>query len=221
MSQRPEQASRAGAFARWVAKQAATRAVALALGAPAVTSSVMGWLAYANGLPLAWGFFAVMAVAAFTSTLLNQARSFLVAYSAAGKISMRGGELIRAISKLGTRGYGVSMIINNHADITLEYRVKRVTGHIEGRAILQDSDAALDGDTIEIRGGRVHSCGIAKMDPLESATIHGEIEIHVSYGRPGKLNYLLEETYTILGSTNDKGQTKNVRFILSPGKDYA
>src|SRR4051812_15175580 len=97
--------TRGQAIARWVGIQVAAKAVSLGLGTPLVTGAVMGALAYAQGLPLALGFLCVVLASAGASTMLNQARSFMLAYSVQGKFVLKGAFGERGQSGDGSQGY--------------------------------------------------------------------------------------------------------------------
>lgn len=199
--------SKTGILARWVGVQVAAKAVSLALGAPVVAATIMGALAYIEGLPLAWGFLAIIFSAAAAATLLNQTRSFMLAYSVANKLYTKGVEVHRAQDTAGRGGYVVGIEFHNSADIPLEYRVRRCSGHLQERVVVAtDGGTASDGDVIEAQGRRTFYLGIVVMNSAKNKNMPGEAEITYVYGKPGKLNNEETEKFSIRVTTGEDGE---------------
>lgn len=211
MAQTPKE-HRVGSVGKWLGLQVASKAVSLALGAPAVAAAGMAALAYLDALPLAWAFLATLAAAAFTSVLLNQARAFLLAYSVSGKIEVKGGELVRAKSHGGKIGYGMAIRVENHAAMPLEYNVRRVVGHLEGRLAVGDAPNPNRGSVVHGGDSRLFAIGVAPMRPAKSRQLHGEIDFEVAYGRPGKLNHVASGKFSVLAVTDEDGDVFEARF---------
>lgn len=209
MAPTPQRPGWGETIAKWLGLQVAAKAVSVALGAPVVVAGVMATLAYTQGLPLAWGFLAVVLAAAGASTVLNQARSFMLAYSVANKIYTTGVDAVPAADSGGKRGYGISIHFQNSADIPLEYRVRRSSAHLDGRIASvsgPDVHLATDGDIIEAGGRREFVVGLVPMALAKNKHISGELEITYAYGRPGKLNNERAEKFNLRITTDEEGK---------------
>jgi hypothetical protein len=211
MSNQPV-SQKAGSVARWFGLQVAAKAVSLALGAPVASGAVMGALAYAQGLPLAWGFLAVILAAAATATALNQVRSFVLSYSVVGKLYTATLSIERAMSLEEQEGYSVGVPFRNAADIALEYRVRRFSAHLDGRIVARhgpSANLATDGDVIEAGGSRIFIVGLVVMEPAIGKHLTGELEITYSYGRPGRLNNERTENFRMVVTTDEDGDVSS------------
>lgn len=176
------------ALVRWLGLQIAGKAVALALGAPIVTGAAMGILAYIQGLPLAYGFLAVLLSMASVSVLFNQARVFMLAYTANNKMVPEAAVVFRATDDHGNEGYAVGVTIRNKADVPLEFRETRSAAELDGRVLKQDV-VSTKGDIVESGECRIHVVGFVKMVPVTTGALAGKCDLVFDYGRPGNLIY--------------------------------
>jgi hypothetical protein len=209
---RPPSASKANAIAKWFGLQIAAKAVSLALGAPLISGAIMGVLAYAQGLPVAWGFLGVIVAAAATSTMLNQARSFMIAYSVSGKVSIYDAKVKSGMNLDKTVGYLVTIEFKNTADVPLQYHIDRFSGHIDNRIIARpgrSGEMAGLGGIISPGSGKLYTVGMAVMSLEKDKHLEGELEVTYSYGRLGKLNYINTEKFVLAISTGGTGTVKH------------
>lgn len=190
---------------RWIGLQIAAQAFKWAIGLPVVTGVVMAALAYANNLPLAWGFFGVLGASAFMATFMNQARAFTVSYNVAGKFHSTDVVLDRGLSRVSNKeGYRVGVIFRNVADIPLEYSVTRASASVGGRVVehepITTGSEVIAGKTIG------YMIGAAPMERVCSEHMFAEIEIEYAYGRPGKLKHRRVEKFTVAMHMSDSGE---------------
>ena len=176
----------------------------------------MGALAYMQGFPLAWGFLAVVLVAAGTSTLLNQARGFLVAYSPQNKVYISDCYAFYGVNPDQKQGYCIALTITNSSDVPMEYKAVRKSARFGDRAITVHSAKATDGDVIEPHRDRRHVLGAVVSPPMEETVIEGEVDFEFIYGRPGKLNYTTRRRYALLCQLDEQGAVTKSSFHPQP-----
>lgn len=198
-----------GVIARWFGLQIAAKAVSLALGLPVVSGAVAGGLAYAQGLPLFWGFVGALLSAAATSTALNQARSFLLAYNAANKITIEGVEVMRATDDAGVDGYGMGLQFENRADIPLEFQIIRISGSIEGRLAVDRTTTK--GGLVDAASTYTFGVGVVPSERRISELLSGTIDFHMLYGRPGRLKHTIERSVDVRFRTDQHGSVVSLR----------
>jgi hypothetical protein len=201
MATAPSKSSR---LARWFGLQLAAKAVGLALGTPLVAGAAMAVIAFVRGLPLEWAFPAVIVSAAGASALLNQARTFMLAYSVANKVYDHAIGAQLAANDEHPSGYSIFIRFLNAADVPLEYRVTRVSAHLEGR--LAKQQVVSTGSLIEAGEERPYMIGLVPMDPVQAGKIKGEVEVEYVYGRPGKLNHVTAHRRQLMIATDENGQ---------------
>lgn len=197
----------------WLAKQIAAKALGVALGLPLVTGTVMAVLAWLQGLPLATGLLFVVLAAAGASTILNQARTFSLAYSLAEKFEPVGFLVEAAKSRqLEHEGYGVAVTFQSSADVAIQYIVDKCRASLDGRVIPIEEGISTVYD-VEAYGARQWAFGIAPTGLKPSATILGDIEVTYRYGRPGKLNISRTAEHRIWVVTDAMGMVTESRIF--------
>lgn len=174
-------------FGKWLGLQIAAKAVSLALGLPIVAAIMMGALAYLQHLPLAYGFLAVLLAAAAVSLLMNQARTFMLAYSPINKVVAEIAMIMHAKDDDGKEGYAIGVLIHNRADVPMAFRVTREQGDVNGTVARQGKDAT-KGDIINAGDSRIHVIGLAVMASIPDSVLMGNVELAYKYGRPNNLS---------------------------------
>ncbi|MCZ4342023.1 hypothetical protein O4H52_10430 [Sphingomonadaceae bacterium G21617-S1] len=196
-----------------IATAIAAHALRLVLIATISVSTVTAIFAWLQSLPLVWGFLAVIAAAAGTATLLNQARAFLVSYSLAGKFRRKDvfvspGTLVQG----GAQGYQMGVIFENRSDIPLEFHVVRAIAHLSNtRATGQGSAKP---EPINPSAELGHMCGVVPIALAPNAHLMGEMELVVEYGRPGKLTGKITENLDLFITTDVAGNVGSINVFL-------
>jgi len=189
---------------RWLVLQAASKAVGLAIGSPLVLGAIMAALAYAQDLPLAYSFVAVIIVVAATSTALNQGRAFLVAYNVAHKFPRAHVEVKYGAMTGDVAGYTTRVFYTNKADVPIEYDVTRSSCHLDGKIAVHDQTART-GAIADPGNTLFHSVGLVPMEPRPNAKLSGVVELTMNYGRTGKAVYERTERLAIMLTTDANG----------------
>jgi hypothetical protein len=193
-------AFKAEAIGKWFALQIASHAFSFVIGLSVVTGAFVGFLTWAEELPLSLIILSTLVAMAAMATILNQIRVFLVACNMGHRFIAVETSAEPSRSASGKEGYGLGILFRNMADIPLEYSVEKVHANLDGMIASKDSKLGqgAPGSIVKAYEYRIFRIGVAETGLRGSATMYGEIEITYSFGRPGKLKHRRTDTFAFV-----------------------
>lgn len=192
-----------GKVTKWFGIQLAGKALSVALGTPLITGLIMAVIAYVQGLPLAWGFFTVSGVAAFTSITLNQARAFAVAYNIENKLAFTGVQVGFAFNDKVERGYGMGISFRNEADIPMSFKVERSSAHLGGKVAVKIEEVVNGEIGPGMPAGYI--VGVVPLEAQPNSILDGEIDCTIAFGRANKPNKTRRFRFRVVVNTDATG----------------
>lgn len=175
----------------------------------------MAVLSYLQGLPLAYGFALVLVAVAMTAVAMNQLRPFLIANAVLNKLQLENVDIRRGRLANGDPVYGVALVLRNRADFPIEYEMKRLITHLEGRLARKEEVGGTNSATILPSNAFNHMAGVFDRAPLPSGMLEGDVEFQAFYGRPGKRRLELSGRFKLVVATNEIGNvTEVIRYQM-------
>jgi len=175
-----------------------------------------------NHLPL-WLLIPFTAVA-FAGTLVavNNVDSFWARRRIKDLVSIFDVQVVEALSNDGLTitGYSVYLIVNNRAEVPVDYSLRDVSGSVDGLA-LPDLTEATSSGSLEANSHRLHGLGMVpiRADQHDTGRIHipGKVRLRVDYARSGRKIAQCESIarfdFTVLTDILGYVQRTSARFV--------